>query len=771
MSASFTGRREDLRFLRGQGGYTSDWSMPGQLYAFFRRSDVAHARIRAIDISEASKSIGVHAVMVGSDFQSTFGTLVPAISYDGRAGAKVLTPHRPLLARDRVRYVGEELAVVLADSAALAQDAAERINVEYEELPGAIGLDGALRDDAPTVHDDVPGNICFDFDYGDEAATVAWIRRAAHRVRVTLESPRVSAVPMEPRSVLAWYDAARETYEIRCSNQGGDLMAQQLAVLLRTQQKRIRVHMVDVGGGFGPRAAAYPEYAILLEMARRLRRPIQWTSSRSEDFLCDAHGRGIRLCGELALDEQGRFLALRTDWLCDQGAYLTYGGPRTNTFNGFLIGSGPYKVHALYGRHRLVITNAAPTDAYRGAARPEAALLIERLVDEAARQLRLDPIELRRRNVIAKEDFPYRTLNGSILDSGDFQAMLDLARRQSRWDEFPARQKAAVRRRALRGIGCALFVEPCGGGFLQEDQVALLFGNAGEVLAHVASTSNGQGHETVFPTIIAARLGIDSSRVALRSSDPDGPDIRGNGTIGSRSVLAQGSAFARAADEAAEKGKAVAAELFEAATADIEFANGQYSVRGTDLSVSFDKVLRHCAERVPNPLDTVLTQPVPRAFTTGAHIAEIEVDRETGATSLISYVAVDDIGNVINPVLAHGQIHGGVAQAAGQVFGEQCLYDETTGQLVSGSFMDYIVPRADTLPNFASALLGTVSPTNILGAKGSGETGATGGLPALMNAVAQALHTAGVHTFDMPATPYRIWSALLEAADDVVVGP
>jgi carbon-monoxide dehydrogenase large subunit len=701
----------------------------------------------------------VHSVLLGRDFPATFGTVVPAVSYEGRGGSRVIAPERPLLAGERVRFSGEEIALVLAESPALALDAAERIALEYEEGRAAIGLDGALRAGAPNVHDAVPGNICFDFDYGDEAATAALITQAPHRVRVSVESPRISAAPMEPRSVLAWYDAARGNYEIRCSNQGGDLMAAQLATFLRTTQQRVRVHRVDVGGGFGPRAGAYPEYAILLAAARRAGRPVKWTSTRSEDFLCDAHGRGIRLSGELAVDRHGRFLALRTEWACDQGAYLTYAGPRSNTLNGLLIGAGPYRVQALYGRHRLVLTNCGPTDAYRGASRPEAALLIERLVDEAAHEMRMDPIELRLRNVIAASEFPYTNQNGGVVDSGNFEALLQAVRQDAQWDRFSERASAAAARGAIRGIACALFIEPCGGGIAQEDQVMLQFRSDGAIVAYAASTSSGQGHETVFPAIVAGRLGVDPSRIELRASDPDGPALRGNGTIGSRSTLAQGSALARAADEVVQKGKSIAAGLLEVAAADIEFAGGTYRVRGTDLSISFDAMVQSCGGQVPHPLDTMFTQPVPRAFTTGAHVAEVEIDRETGATSLVSYVAVDDIGRVISPMLAHGQVHGGVAQVAGQVLGERCFYD-LDGQLLTGSFMDYFMPRADSLPYFQSRMIETPSPTNVLGAKGAGETGSTGGLPAIANALTDALRRSGVRDFEMPASPARVWRAL-----------
>jgi carbon-monoxide dehydrogenase large subunit len=753
-------RREDARFLSGSGRYVGDVSMPGQLYAAFRRSDVARARLRAVSVEDARTSDGVHAVVTADDFPDAFGTLEPVVSYSGRDGMKLITPERPVLARGEVRFVGEEIAVVLADAPQRAVDAAERITVDYDELPACIGFDAALGPGAELVHDAIPGNVCFHFEYGDERATRALLEDAACRVALTLDSPRVSASPIEPRSVLAWYDGGRKTYEICCSNQGADLMGTQLAALLRTTRDRIRVHPIDVGGAFGPRAGAYPEYAVLLELARRLGRPIKWTSTRSEDFLCDSHGRAIRIAGEIGADVQGRFLALRTEWLCDQGAYLTYAGARSATINGCLIGAGPYEVRALHGSHRLVMTNSAPTDAYRGAGRPEAALIVERLVDEVAFRLGMDPLEIRRRNAIPKDAFPYRTLTGSVLDSGDYAGLLEQARSNSRWDGFAGRSRAARSRNALRGIGCALFVEPCGGGFTAEDQVALTVESQSKVFAHVAMTSNGQGHETVFPEIVARKFGIDPSRIVLRSGDRDGPLIVGNGTISSRSMLAQGSALSRAADVVIEKGKRIAADTLEAAVPDIDFAAGRYRVRGTDLAISFDEVLQKSSQSRQNPLDTVFAQAVPRAFTSGAHIAEVEIDRETGETTLVSYVAVDDIGTVINPVLAHGQIHGGVVQGAGQVFGERCFYDISSGQLLTGSFMDYPMPRADSVPPIASDFRPTPSPTNVLGAKGAGETGATGALAALTNAIADALRSAGAEPLDMPATPLRIWQTL-----------
>ncbi len=766
MTHGYAGRREDQRFLTGRGRYTADWTAPGALFAAFRRSDVAHAHIAAVDCEAARRMPGVICVLSAADFPAdAFGTIVTPIRFPGRGGSGVVVPPRPVLARDRVRFVGEEIAVVIAEHPAAAQDAAERIEVEYEDLPAIVAPEAAVAPAAPALHDEVPGNVCFDFEYGDAAETERVFATAAHRVHAVVHSQRVSGAPMEPRSVLAWYDAARGTFEIRCSNQGSETMTTQLAALLRVDRERIRMHVVDVGGGFGPRNAPYPEYAVLLEAARRLGRPIRWTSTRSEDLLCDSHGRGIRLEGELALDANGRFLALRTDWLCDQGAYLTSAGPVTNTVNGRLISSGGYVMQAVYGRHRLVLTNATPQNAYRGAGRPEANLIVERLVDEAARALRMDPLELRQRNALGAARFPYKTPTGSVFDSGDYQRLLDVAARETRWAEFARRREQSAARGRIRGIGCALFVEPCGGGFLPEDQVALCFSGDGRIEAHVATTSNGQGHETVYPAVIAARLGIDPDLVTLRSSDPDGPAIRGNGSIGSRSMLAQGSALAGASDEAARKGKDIAARMLEAASADLDFTGGRYVVRGTDLAVGFVDVVREAAAVTPHPLDTRHAQPSPQAFTSGVHVAEVEIDPDTGETDLVAYVAVDDMGNVVNEVLAEAQVAGGVAQAAGQVLGEHCVYDADSGQLLTGTFMDYIMPRADTVPAIRVISAPTPSPTNALGAKGAGEAGTTGGIAAILNAVLDALSTRGVKDLAMPATPARVWAALQAASE------
>jgi aerobic carbon-monoxide dehydrogenase large subunit len=765
MATEFKGRREDLRLITGAGRYTNDWNLPGQLYAVFRRADHAHAKIRSIDASGAKGAPGVVAVFTGSDVADAgFRTLPPMAHFPGRGGMKCIVPERPVLARDRVRFAGEEVAVVIAESRDQAADAADLIDIDYDDLPPVIGFDGALASSAALLHDAIPGNVCFDFEYGNEAKAADAIANAAHVVRVTLESPRVAPNTMETRGALAAYDAGKDRYDIYCGHQGGPAMRDALAVMLGVAAEKIRVHMVDVGGAFGARTAPYPEHPLLLHLAKRLGRPIKWSATRGEDFLTDNHGRAIRVSGELALDKDCKFLALRTKWLCDSGAYLSQAGVLTNSMNGLTMAGGPYRIGAVYGRHLQVMTNTAPTNAYRGAGRPEAALIVERLVDEAAAALGVDPIELRRRNTVAKAEIPYKTPTGTVLDSHDFPGLLDKAEQESEWRGFEARRAEAQKRGKIRGIGCALFFEPSGGGGVPKDQVAVRFGGDGKlVLYHVAGPS-GQSYETVFPELVGRWLGIDPLRIECHSGDPDGPALIGAASIGSRSVLTQGTVFKIASDEIIKKGLALAADALEAASADIEFRDGRYFVKGTDRAVTLTDLIERHKTSAPHPLDTNAEWAPQRCFPSGAHVCEIEIDRDTGAAEIVRYTAVEDIGVPVNPVLAEGQLHGGVMQSAGHVFGENCLYDTASGQLLAGSFMDYVMPRADLVREFRAADHSTPTPSNLLGAKGAGEAGTTGALPTCMNAVADALRSAGVTAFDMPATPARLWAALNAAA-------
>ena len=760
MATAFKGRREDQRLVTGAGRYTADWNLPGQLYAVFLRADRAHAIIRSIDKSAAERAPGVVAVLTARDVADAgFRTLPPSAHFPGRGGMKCLVPERPVLATDRVRYVGEEVAVVVAETREQAADATELIEIDYQDLAPVIGFDIALAAGATLLHETIPGNVCFDFEYGNEAKTAEVIDGAAHVVRLTLESPRVAPNTMETRGAVAAYDAATERYEIYCGHQGGPAMRDALAVMLGVTPDKVRVHMVDVGGAFGARTAPYAEHPLLLHVAKLLGRPVKWVSTRAEDFLTDNHGRAIRLYGELALDKDGRSLALRVKWLCDSGAYLSQAGVLTNSMNGLTMSGGAYRIATVYGRHLQVMTNTAPTNAFRGAGRPEAAYVIERLVDEAAMRLGLDPWELRRRNVVAKADIPYKTPTGTTLDSGDFPGLIDQAERESEWRGFPARQAAAARQGKLRGIGCALFFEPSGGGGVPKDQVAIRFDGNKLVLYHCAGPS-GQSYETVFPELVGNWLGIDPERIECRSGDPDGPVLVGGAAIGSRSILSQGSVFKVASEEIIRKALALAADALEAAPADIEFRDGSYFVKGTDRAITMSDIIERHRTSAPHPLDTQSELAPQRCFPSGAHVAEIEIDRDTGAANIVRYTAVDDIGTVVNHVLAEGQLHGGVMQSAGHVFGENCHYDPETGQLLAGSFMDYVMPRADLVLDFRTSDHSDPTPSNLLGAKGAGEAGTTGALPTCMNAVVNALRAAGVEHFDMPATPARLWAAM-----------
>jgi carbon-monoxide dehydrogenase large subunit len=759
----YTGRREDPRLLTGHGRYTNDWNFDNQVHAWFRRSDRAHAVLKSVDTGAAERSQGVLAVLTGRDTAPMgFVTLPPLQPPPGGDFGEIRVPERPILARDRVRFVGEEVAVVAAETPAQARDAAELIDIDYEDLPVLIGPERALAPGAVVIHDDIPGNLCFEYEYGDEAQTKAAFARADGVVSVTVESPRVAPNPMEVRGAVVIYDAATDSYDIYSPNQGGPAFRENLAVMAAVPEERLRVQMVDIGGAFGARTNPFPEYPALMLLAKKLGRPVKWLSTRSDDFLTDNHGRAVSLRGELAFDKKGKFLALRTEWLCDSGAYLAHAGILTNSINGRGIGAGPYRVETLYGHHRQAITNTSPTNAYRGAGRPEANLIVERLVDEAAVKLGVDPLQLRARNLIRKSQMPYLTVTGTVFDSGDFPGLLAGAKEHSDWKGFKARQRQSRKAGKLRGIGCGLFIEPSGGGHHEQDEVAVLFKRDGSIVLHNVAGSSGQGHETVFPELVACWLGVPVKTITSHAGDPDGPTLHGNPSIGSRSGMSQGSAFKVAAEIVIEKAKKLAAEALEANTDDLEFAEGVFTIAGTDRAMTMTQVIeRHCGE-TPHPLDTIAGRDAPRAFPSGAHVVEVEIDRDTGAVAVVRYTAVDDIGNALNRTIADGQFHGGIMQGAGQVFGEHCLYGDD-GQLLTGSFMDYCMPRAELLPPLTLVDHGVPSPNNPLGAKGVGEAGTTGALPACLNAVLDALRTAGVTHFDMPATPARIWSAMAAA--------
>ncbi|HEX2198962.1 MAG TPA: xanthine dehydrogenase family protein molybdopterin-binding subunit [Burkholderiales bacterium] len=747
----FAGRREDDRLLTGRGRYTADWNFPGQLYACFLRSERAHAILKGLSVHAARAAPGVVAVFTGEDV-AHFRTPPPMVKYP------LKVPHRDVLARGRVRHVGQEIALVVATTAAAAQDAVERIELEFEDLPAVVDAVEALAEGAPRLHDDVPGNLAAVYEYGDAAATAEAIASAAHVERLTLDSTRVSGTPMEPKACTVVYHAAGDSYDVYASSQGMSMMLPNFTAITGVPAERIRLHAQDVGGGFGIRSQAYPEYCALMYAAKALGKPVKWVGSRFETIVSDHHGRAALLEGELAVDGAGGFTALRVRWTCNMGAYLSQAGPLINTVNPATHAINAYRIPRLFGQHRLVLTNTTSQTAYRGAGRPNVSYLVERLVDEAARKTGIDRVELRRRNLIPKAAFPYKTPAGSTYDSGDPPGELAKAVRFSEWESFEARRKASRARGRLRGIGLALFVEPSGGGASPQEQAAIKFGASGEASLYVLSGPSGQGHETMFADIVAQAFGIAPDSISVKPSDPDGPALIGGGTVGSRSMMSHGSALLATAREVIRKGLALAARHLEAAAADVEFKDGWYRVKGTDLAVAFTDVAR----RYASELDTQGAIPTPVAFPGGAHVAEVEIDAETGVVEVVGYVAVDDSGRVLNHTLVEGQLHGGIVQGLGQALAEHCVYD-ASGQLLTGSFMDYAMPRSDMLKDVKLFDHSVPSPSNPLGAKGAGEAGTTGALACVANAVIDALRPLGIQHLDFPYAPARVWLAIKKA--------
>jgi aerobic carbon-monoxide dehydrogenase large subunit len=763
MERPFTGRREDFRLVTGQGRYTADWSLPGQTYGVFLRADRAHAEILSLDKSAALASPGVLAVLTGDDIaKAGYKSPPPMVTYPGKDGMKLRHPFRPVLAQARVRHVGEEVALVVAETLAQAQDAAEAIMVDYRDLPTVIAAEDADKAGAPLLHETVPNNVAFDYEYGDAAAVEHAFAKAAHIVKLTLNAQRLVGNPMEPKACVATYDAASDIYEVYAPSQGMSMMQGGLSAVSGVPMQQIRAHAYDVGGGFGIRGGAYAEYSAVMLAAKIVGRPVKWVSTRSETFLSDFHARAAQMTGELALDKDGVFLAVRYRWLADLGAYPTPVAPFINTLAATSQAVNLYRIPAVYGLHRLVVTNTTPTTAYRGATRPNVSYITERLVAEASRITGIDPVELRRRNVLEKEAFPHKTPLGTPLDSGDPPGLLAKLAETGDIAGFAKRRDDAKRRGKLRGLGVAMFIEPSGGGGPKEE-VAIKFGANGDASIYSQVGPSGQGNETAYPEIVADVFGIDPERVNMPVGDQQIAPLVGMGSIGSRSAMTHGSAFLVAAREVVKKGMELAAKDLEVSATDIVFEEGAYRVAGTDLSIGFSEIARKYGASPEKPLDVTANIPSPMAFPSGAHVAEVEIDPETGALDLVSYVAVDDCGNQINPTLVAGQVHGGVMQGIGQAIGEHAVYDQETGQLLSGSFMDYFMPHAFDLPAMSLYDHGVPSPNNPLGAKGAGEAGTTGAVPTMANAVLDALAPLGIHHIDMPYSPHRLWQAIHKA--------
>src|SRR5688572_6118988 len=757
-------RKEDARLVAGDGRYTADWNLPGQLHAAVLRSERAHAEIVRLDAKQALAHRGVRAVLTGEDVRAAgFKSLPAALAFTGKGGQALVKPHHPILASGHVRYVGEPVAMVIADTPAIAEDARDLIEVEYRELPAVGGFDAAVAPGAPQLHEDIPGNLALEFESGDEQAVAAAFARASRVSKVKMDSQRLVGNMMEPRACLVGYDAASGRYTFHVPLQGPAGMRAQICAVTGLDKDKVVIATQDVGGSFGVHGSAYPEYFAAMLAAKKLGRPVKWVGTRGEAFASDCQGRGLSLTGELAMDENGRFLAIRFDDRADLGAYAGAFGPFIATRNLTITMGGVYRVPALYGRTRLAYSNTTPMSAYRGAGRPDIAYAIERLVDYAAHEHGLDPLELRRKNLIPPAAMPYKTANGYTYDCGEFEAVMDDALKRADWSGFPKRRLAAGRTGKLRGIGIATYLEAGGGGAAPKDQVAVEFDRRGDMTLYAVTHSSGQGHETVFPQIVAETLGISVEHVRYHPRPPSA-DLVGNGTGGSRGVLGTGSAFRVLGEKLAETARPHAAAKLGAPPAEVRYAGGKF--HAGRRSIGFLELARALAGPKPHPLDTVAEGVFGQSFPNGCHIAEIEIDPETGEAAIARYTAVDDLGHVINHALVEGQVHGGVIQGAGQVFGEHAIYDPDTAQLLTGSFMDYPMPRAGVLRDMGVFDHPVPTPTNALGAKGVGESGCTGALPALANATMDALRPLGIKHLDMPYTPSRLWAAIQRARSE-----
>jgi len=752
------GRLEDARMLTGRGRYASDWQLPGQAHGHFVRSDRAHAEILGIDKDQALKMPGVIAVLTSEDM-ADLKPFPAAAPMKGRGGAEQLLPRRTALAAGRVRYVGDPVALVVAETAAQAQDAAEAVVVDYRELPAVVDARAAMAPGAPHLHENIPGNLLLDFVGGEEAATNAAFARAAKVVKLTSYHTRVVGNPMEPRAATGVYDRDKDLWLLYATTQGATGMRGQMASVLGVPPEKVRVVAEEVGGGFGVRFNIYPEYAALLVAARKLGRPVKWVGTRSEVFVADEQARDIVHTGEMALDASGRILGMRFDFVSNIGAYLAFTGSFVNTVNLVNVASGVYDVRAVHVQAKLVLTNTVPTAAYRGAGRPVSSYAIERLVDQAAFELGMDPAEFRRRNLVPKEKFPYKIVTGFEYDVGDFEGVLDKALKAADWHGFERRRQQSKIRGKLRGRGISTYIESSGaGGFAPYDQARIDWDEDGGLTLRAASHSHGQGHHTTYAQIVSGVLGVPMESIRLRTADPN-MHMVGNPTGGSRSLLGIGSVMLWAAQEMVKKGTALAADELEAAQQDIEFADGRYRIKGTDRSVD----IRDLARKHPGSLDIDLKdKKVLATFPNGCHICEVEIDPETGEVEIVRYVACDDAGTIVNHQIVEGQMQGGITQGAGHVLGEQAVYDEG-GQLLTGSFMDYPMPRAVLVNNLTVLDHPVPTKTNPLGAKGVGEAGVTGSMPCVMNAVMDALRQGGVKHFDMPASAHRVWKALQAA--------
>jgi carbon-monoxide dehydrogenase large subunit len=762
-------RIEDPRLLKGGGRYTDDISTPGGLHGYLLRSPHAHARILSIDTAAATALPGVHAVLTGKEWMDEgLGPIPCTVPLKNRDGSPRAETPRYGLAVDRVRHVGDPVAFIVADSVMAARDAAEAIFVDYEVLPSVTELSQAMQPGQPQVWDAAPNNTCFDWAIGDKELTDSLFASAAHVTKLTVVNNRVVVNSLETRAASAEYDAATGKFTLYAGTQGSWLVKDLLAkVVFNLPPENFRVVTPDVGGGFGMKLYLYAEYALCCWAARKLGRPVKWTSERMEAFQSDTQGRANLTEGEIALDAQGKFLALRTRNLADMGGYLSTFAPAIPTGAGTKVLASVYGFQAIYANVLGVLTNTVPVDAYRGAGRPESNYLVERLIDAAAREIGMDRIELRRRNMVPASAMPHKTPVGQNYDSGEFAQVLDQALAKSGWDGFAARRAEAEARGMKRGIGMAYYLEATGGD--ASERAEMRFAEDGFVEVLVGTQSTGQGHETAYAMITSHELGIPVEKIRIVQGDSDQIPT-GGGTGGARSLYSEGTALLATATTVIEKGKQAAGEALEASPTDIEFLAGRFAIAGTDrgigiLELAMTQRARAAKGEAATLLDAAEIAAIPaHTFPNGCHIAEVEVDPDTGHVTIARYIVVDDVGHALNPMIVRGQVHGGVVQGIGQAVMERTAYDPESGQLLSASMNDYALPRAGDVPDIEVELVEIPCLTNPLGVKGAGEAGAVGSPPAVMNALVDALTPSGVTHLDMPATPEVIWKAIAAAA-------
>jgi aerobic carbon-monoxide dehydrogenase large subunit len=757
-------RVEDPRLLKGGGRYTDDIVLPGMLHGIVLRSPHAAAKLGAIDTTAARSAPGVKAIYTAADLNADgIGSLPCAVSLDNRDGTTMASPPHPVLADGAVRHVGDPVAFIIADTVKAARDAAELITVDYATQPAITDLANVTDAGAALVWPEVKRNVVFDWEFGDRAKTDAQFAKAAHVTRLTVVNNRIIVSSMEARASIADYDAATGRWTMYANTQGGWLVKGLIAPVFNVEPEKFRIVTPDVGGGFGMKLFLYAEHVLTCYAARKLGHPIKWASERSEAFLCDTQGRDNLTLGELAIDADGKFLALRTRVVANMGAYLSNFGPYIPTIAGTSVLASVYGFQAVYANVVGVFTNTVPVDAYRGAGRPESNYLMERLVDAAARELKIDRTELRRRNMVPQSAMPHTTPYGTTYDSGDFRMVLDAALKDMDYAGFATRRAEAAGRGKRRGIGLAYYLEATGGD--PTERAEIRFADDGNVDVYVGTQSTGQGHETAYVQLTSQRLGIDGEKIRIRQGDTDVIPV-GGGTGGARSLYSEGQAILLTADSVISKGKQAAADVLEASAADIAFADGRFAIVGTDrgidiIALAATQRKKAAAGQQAVILDTAEVANIDRhTFPNGCHMAEVEIDPETGVVAIVRYRVSDDFGKAVNPLIVRGQVHGGVAQGFGQAVMEHTAYDASSGQLVSGSFMDYALPRADDLPDIEVDLLEVPCAGNPLGVKGAGEAGAVGSPPAVINAIIDALSVDGVTHIDMPATPEKVWKAM-----------